>query len=193
MNKITRLGACFSALIIVAGTAACGASSTSTAGSPSGALSAAAATAAAVEVVQHRPAEVKKFLDAFLASVSNESDAYIKEAMTGGAAAGTDEEKAAKFKAAFPESYKFLALDDKKAAGLIGIFALIAMITPDTEITANESGIEIDGETATIKGSDIAIRGIEKSGKGGDNGKLRKITLTYQDSNWKITDLEIQQ
>jgi hypothetical protein len=60
-------------------------------------------------------------------------------------------------------------------------------------MTANESGIKIDGETATIKGSDITIRGIEKSGKGGDNGKLRKITLTYQGSNWKITDLEIQQ
>jgi hypothetical protein len=127
MNKITRLGACLSALIIVAGTAACGASSASTAGSPSRASS--AAPAAAAEVVQHRPAEVKKFLDAFLASVSNESDAYIKKAMTGGAAAGTDEEKAAKFKAAFPESYKYLALDDKKAAGLVGIFALIAMVT----------------------------------------------------------------
>lgn len=115
----------------------------------------------------------------------------MKAAMTGGAASGTDEEKATKLKAAFPQSYSYLALDERKASGLIGIFALTAMLTPDTEMTANESGINIDGDTATIKASEIKIKGIEKSGQGGDNGKLGRITLTYQGSDWKITDLEI--
>lgn len=193
MNLITRrLGVSFSALLVVVGTVACGAGTTSTTGSSSAGSSAAVA-APVVEVLQHKPAEVKKLLDAFLQSVSTESDAYMKEAMKSGSAGDTDEEKAAKFKTAFPESHKYLALDDKKSAGLIGIFALTAMLTPDTEMTANESGIQIDGETATIKGSDITINGIDKSGQGGDDGKLGMITLTYQDSDWKITDLEIRQ
>ncbi|NUU31168.1 hypothetical protein [Arthrobacter sp. C9C5] len=191
MNSIIRnLGAALSALVIVAGTVACGANSSGPAYAPPAGSSAAAPAA---EVVQHKPAEVKKVLDAFLQSVSNESDAYMKAAMAGGSTNDTPEEKAAKFKSGFPESYKYLDLDDKKAAGLIGIFALVAMLTPDTEMSANESGIALDGETATIRGSDIKIKGIEKSGQGGSGGKLGKITLTFQESTWKITDLEIQQ
>ncbi|WP_346960045.1 hypothetical protein [uncultured Arthrobacter sp.] len=193
MNSIIRnLGATLSALVIVAGTVACGANSPGPAGAPPAGSSAAAA-ARADEVARHKPAEVKKVLDAFLRSVSNESDAYMKAAMAGGSTNDTPEEKAAKFKSGFPGSYKYLDLDDKKAAGLIGIFALVAMLTPDTEMSANESGIVIDGETATIRGSDIKIKGIEKSGKGGTGGKLGKITLRFQGSTWKITDLEIQQ
>jgi len=117
----------------------------------------------------------------------------MKSAMAGGAASGTDEEKAAKLKAAFPQSYSYLALDEKKGPALIGIFALAAMLTPDTEMTANESGITVNGDTATIKASDIKIKGIEKSGQGGDSGKIGKITLTFQGTDWKVTDLEIQQ
>lgn len=189
MNEISRRTALsIAGLCILVGIAGCSAGTASTQGSASQETPA----VAAAPVIEHKPAEVKKFLDAFLLSVSNESDGYMKAAMTGGAASGTDEEKAAKLKAAFPQSYTYLALDEKKAAGLIGIFALTAMLTPDTEMTANESGINIDGDTATIKASEIKIKGIEKSGQGGDNGKLGNITLTYQGSDWKITDLEIQ-
>lgn len=190
MNELSRRTTLsIAALCILVGTAACSAGTASAPDTASQGTSAVAAPSA----IKHKPDEVKRFLDAFLLSVSSESDGYMKAAMTGGAASGTEEEKAAKFKAAFPQSYSYLALDEKKAAGLIGIFALTAMLTPDTEMTANESGIKIDGNTATIKASEITIKGIEKSGQGGDNGKLGEITLTYQGSDWKITDLEIQQ
>lgn len=190
MNEISRGTAGFvAALCILVGAAGCSADTATATGSAPQETSAVAAK----PVIQHKPAEVKKFLDAFLLSVSSESDGYMKAAMTEGAASGTDEEKAAKLKAAFPQSYSYLALDEKKASGLIGIFALTAMLTPDTEMTANESGIKIDGDTATIKASDIKIKGIDKSGQGGDTGKIGKITLTYQGTDWKITDLEIQQ
>ncbi|MGF9648691.1 hypothetical protein AAIH32_11985 [Pseudarthrobacter oxydans] len=189
MNEIShRTALSMAALFLLVGIAGCSAGTATTPGSAPQQTSAVAAP-----VVQHKPAEVKKFLDAFLLTVSSESDGYMKAAMAGGVASGTDEEKAAKLKAAFPESYSYLALDEKKASGLIGIFALTAMLTPDTEMTANESGINIDGDTATIKASEIKIKGIEKSGQGGDNGKIGKITLTFQGTDWKITDLEIQQ
>jgi hypothetical protein len=188
MNEINhRTALSIAALCLLVGIAGCGAGTATTPGSAPQGTSAVTAP----PVVQHTPAEVKKFLDSFLLTVSNESDGYMKAAMTGGAASGTDEEKAAKLKAAFPQSYSYLALDDKKAPALIGIFALAAMLTPDTEMTANESGITINGDTATIKASDIKIKGIEKSGQGGDSGKIGK-NLTFQGTDWKITDLEIQ-
>lgn len=190
MNEIShRTALSIAALCLLVAIAGCGAGTATTPGSAPQETS----EVAAPKVVQHTPAEVKKFLDSFLLTVSNESDGYMKAAMTGGATSGTDEEKAAKLKAAFPESYSYLALDEKKAPALIGIFALAAMLTPDTEMTANESGITINGDTATIKASDIKIKGIEKSGQGGDSGKIGKITLTFQGTDWKITDLEVQQ
>lgn len=183
MSKIIRrrVGVPILALSLAVGVGACGSNA---AGSSSPAVEA---------VVEHKPAEVKSALDAFFVNVSEESDAYMKEAMTKGSAKVSDEEKAANFKKAYPKSYKYLEMDDKKAAALIGIFALTAMFTPNTEITANESGIVIDGEKASIKGSDIKIKGLEKSGQGGDDGKLSKIVLTYKGSEWKVTDLEVQQ
>ncbi|PNH86081.1 hypothetical protein CXZ05_02965 [Arthrobacter sp. AFG20] len=141
----------------------------------------------------HKPAEVKKVLDAFLVNVSDESDAYLKDAMAKGASNAPDEERAANFRKAYPKSYEYLEMEDKKAAALIGIFAVTAMLTPDTEMTANESGIKIEGQTAFIKGSDVKIKGIEKSGQGGSDGKLGKIVLTFKGSEWKVTDLEVQQ
>jgi hypothetical protein len=190
MNAIShRTALSIAALCLLIGIAGCSAGTTTT---PSSAPQETSAVAAP-PVIQHKPAEVKEFLDAFLLTVSSESDGYMKAAMTGGAATGTDEEKAAKLRAAFPQSYSYLALDEKKASGLIGIFALTAMLTPDTEMTANESGINIDGDTATIKASDIKIKGIEQSGQGGNSGKIGKITLTFQSTDWKITDLEVQQ
>lgn len=190
MNEINhRTTLSMAALCLLIGIAGCSAGTATTSGSASEETSAVTAP----PVIQHRPDEVKEFLDAFLLTVSSESNGYMKAAMTGDAASGTDEEKAAKLKAAFPQSYSYLALDEKKASGLIGIFALAAMLTPDTEMTANESGINIDGDTATIKASDIKIKGVEKSGQGGDSGKIGKITLTFQGTDWKITDLEVQQ
>jgi hypothetical protein len=190
---VHKLGAGLAALALLATSAGC-ASGTSPASEATATSGSEASTAAAVEdtAVRHTTTEVKAALDAFFLEITVESDAYMQESMLKPQGEATDEERAAQLKAAFPKSLTHTDMDERKAMGLIGMFAVVAMLTPDTEITANESGIELDGDEAAIRGSDIKIKGIENSGQGGDGGKIGRISLTYQDSAWKITDVEVK-
>ncbi|NKX52548.1 hypothetical protein HER39_18620 [Arthrobacter deserti] len=184
MNKTTKgLGAAVLALSLAAGATACRSTSAQLS---SGASEAAAA--APVAVVEHKPAEVKKFLDGFFADVDKETAAYMEDAMSGGLKNMTDDEKTEVFKKSYPKSRAYLDTDDKTGAGIIGNFALTTMFTKG-ETTANVDGIRISGDTATIKGSEIRGEGLKESS--GDGKKAGTLKLAYEGSGWKITGMDV--
>ncbi|EMY35652.1 hypothetical protein D477_003118 [Arthrobacter crystallopoietes BAB-32] len=191
MSKIARaLGVPLLALAASLGAAACGSSSPAPASTAP-----VTAESPAEQKVEHAPADVAKTLNAFFKTSQKEAKAYMGEMMANPPAEdATDEETAAQLKAAFPKSYGYLDMSEEKSAGLVGIFALLGMFTQEPA-TISEDAIELDGDKASILGSDIDIKAgdTEETAKPSEGGKVGKISLEHDGTEWKITDVEVTQ
>lgn len=84
-------------------------------------------------------------------------------------------------------------MKETEAAALVGIFALVGMFAEENAAKVTEEAVNLDGDKASIMGSDITIEGMEGTGEGNDGGKVGKISLEHDGIEWKITGLEAKE
>lgn len=146
------------------------------------------ATESQMSVIDKQSAhEVKVELDGFITDVDSESAALMAHPPP---LDTTREQHSALVVAAMQRTYAHLTLlDPDKTSSIINTFEDLALVvqyskTPDAKAAAVESRISISGDTASIRGSGIAVGDIKPVTEPDTSGQ---IDFSRIDGAWKIT------
>ncbi|HEX9226700.1 MAG TPA: hypothetical protein VF885_08585 [Arthrobacter sp.] len=132
--------------------------------------------------------EVKAEMDGFITDVTTELAAFMDNPPLRHNT--TDEQHASLWRAAMSRTYGHLTLlEQDQSRSMINTFHNLALLvesskTPHAKITSVESRIRIRGETASIRGSGIAIGEAKPVPTPDTSGQ---IDFTYVGGAWKIT------
>lgn len=151
------------------------------------------------QLTKRTAAEAKSTLDGFFKSVTSETVNVLKtpaKAPTDTNKSATADEIAAanldRIKTGYPMSYGYLnenALGTAGAVKLIAFYAYPAAADPGTVVESSESAFHLDGDIATIRGTDLKV----KSGDGKSSEFAPgDITMTFSGGRWTISDFSTE-
>lgn len=155
-----------------------------------GIVSCTSSSAPALPHEEKTQAGAKHTVDSFLTQVSTDLSEY-ESSLTG---KNTEADKINAFNDAFKESAGYVksgAFSPEDTQSLLSSFAQIYVYDRDAKIESQESDYKVEGNTASINGSDfhVTLDGKVQEHPTADksNGKL---TLTYDGSKWLISGFD---
>lgn len=144
----------------------------------------------------HTKADVAETVEGVFASISEETNDFLIKAMREGVDPSTltQQEALELYKENFPKTLAYMSddMDEDRAAKFAAAFSASYSGVPGLEIRVREEGIELDGDTAKVSGTSFELWVYDElQFADGNESTAGNFDLKYEDGKWVIDDFFI--